>query len=155
MTTSDQEEHAERRRVTLQDADLRRRQQASTNLDHALAAANDISGGRFGATGTPNVTGATEIPYSSLPKMAASSPWSGTQPEPGIEEPLGYRVDAMPGLETSTGVPPDSPPVATDDPANAPSSGSLVEQTYGGLVSNERAGSSPSSCDDGGFDDAA
>ena len=61
MTTSDQEEQAERRRVTLQDTDLRRRQQASTNLDHALAAANDISGGRFAATGTPNVTGATEI----------------------------------------------------------------------------------------------
>ena len=142
MTTSDQEEQAERRRVTLQDAD-RRRQQASTNLDHALAAANDIRGGRFGATGTPNVTGATEIPYSSLPKMAASSPWSGAQPEPGTEEPLGYRIDAMPEQEPSTVLSSPCPVEVTDDPADAPSGGSLVEQTYGGLVSNERAGSSP------------
>ena len=59
MTTSDQEEQAERRRVTLQDAD-RRRQQASTNLDHALAAANDISGGRFGATGTRRTSSAQQ-----------------------------------------------------------------------------------------------
>jgi hypothetical protein len=76
--------------------------------------------------------------------MPASSPWSGTQPEPGIEEPLGYRVDAMPGLETSTGVAPDCLPVATDDPAHAPSSGSDPACPCGDLVS-ERAGSSPSS----------
>ena len=92
MTTSDQEEQAERRRVTLQDADLRRRQQASTNLDHALAAANDISGGRFGAIGTPNVVGSTEILYSSLVRVPTSSPWSGTQPEPGLEEPRHART---------------------------------------------------------------
>ena len=143
MTTSDQEEQAERRRVTLQDADLRRRQQASTNLDHALAAANDISGGRFGATGTPNVVGSTEIPYSSLTKMPASSPWSGTQPEPGLEEPLGYRIDAMPELENPTGVLP-IPPVVTDDPAHAPSGGSGPANPSVDLVS-ERAGSSLSS----------
>jgi hypothetical protein len=58
------------------------------------------------------------------------------------EPPLGYRIDAMPELETSTGVSPVSPPVATDDPAPAPSGGSSPASSYGGLVS-ERAGSSP------------
>jgi hypothetical protein len=47
----------------------------------------------------------------------------------------------MPGApETSTGVLVVSP-VATDDPANAPPGGSLVQQPSGDLVS-ERAGSS-------------
>jgi len=53
MTTSDQEEQAERRRVLLQDADLRRqqeqaqREQSGTFFSHAQAAANDTAGGRF------------------------------------------------------------------------------------------------------------
>ena len=49
MTTSDQEDQAEKRRVTLQDVDVRQQQQTSTFHQHALSQADEISGGRFRA----------------------------------------------------------------------------------------------------------
>ena len=125
MTTNDQEDQAERRRIL--------REQASTFLDHARAAADDEAGGRFARIQPQSVIGSTPIPQ---------YPQAGTpfQSDPcGLEPPLGYRID---DLESPTGF--SLSPVATDDPAHAPSGGSLVQQPYGGSVS-ERAGSSSSS----------
>jgi hypothetical protein len=136
MTTSDQEDQAERRETL--DNDLKvLRQQSSTFHQHAQAQADEISQGRYRATGVPRVVGSTPTPASQYPAASAAH-----QTELPPEEPLGYRVDAMPELETSTGVPPVSPPVATDDPADAPSSDGGPATSSGGLVS-ERAGSSP------------
>ena len=116
MTTSDQEE----------------REQGGTFFTHAQAQAGELSGGRFGAIGTPNVTGTTPVP--SYP--AASPSWQIQLPD---EPPLSAYEN--PAFEDPTGALPVSQPVATDDPAIAPSGGSLVQQPSGGLVS-ERAGSS-------------
>jgi hypothetical protein len=133
MTTSDYdpESQAERRRVLLQDADVRDR--FGTYLSHT----HSELGGRFAVTDHQTITG---VVSPSPPPLPANSPWHGSDPVPD-EPPLGYSVDAMPELETSTGVNPVSPPVATDDPANAPPSGSGSAPS-GGLVC-ERAGSSP------------
>jgi hypothetical protein len=90
MTTEHQREQAERLEVTLQDADVRRQQQqkseATTMHQHAQSQANDISGGRFGALGTPHVVGSTLAP-----KYPAASAAHQTELPP--EEPLGIKID--------------------------------------------------------------
>jgi hypothetical protein len=94
MATEAQREQAERRETLLQDADLRRRQerergsQGSTYLDHH----HSELGGRFGAIESESVTGR---PSPAPPPLPANSPWSGQNPEPGMEPPLGYRIDQM------------------------------------------------------------
>jgi hypothetical protein len=95
-------------------------------------------GGRFATTEHQTITG---VVSPAPPPLPANSPWHGSDPVP-TEPPLGYRIDAMPELECPTGIPPVSPPVATDDPANAPSSDGSPATPSGGLMS-ERAGSSP------------
>jgi len=136
MTTYDPEDQAERRRVLINDARVReqsRNGDTGTYLSHT----HSEVGGRFALTEHQTITG---VVSPSPPPLPANSPWHGPDPVPD-EPPLGYRIDAMPELESPTGVPPVSPPVATDDPADAPSGGSSPA-SYGGLVS-ERAGSSP------------
>ena len=147
MTTSDQEYQAEKRRVMLQDADVRQQQQTSTFHQHAQAQADEISQGRFRATGVPTVVG-----QSAVPKYPQASTPFQRDPVPD-EPPLGYPIDAMPELESPAGVP-VSPPVATDDPAQAPPSEDGGPATPSGDLVSERAGSSPLT-NDGGFDDAA
>ena len=117
MTTSDQSRNGD----------------TSTYLQHAHS---DL-GGRFAVTERQTITG---VVSPAPPPLQANSPWHGRDPVPD-EPPLGYRIDAMPELESPTGVPPVSPPVATDDPAHAPSGGSGPATPPGGLMS-ERAGSS-------------
>ena len=136
MTTYDPEDQAERRRVLLNDARVReqaRNGDTGTYLSHT----HSELGGRFALTEHQTITG---VVSPAPPPLPANSPWHGSDPVPD-EPPLGYDINAMPELETSTGVSPVSPPVATDDPASAPSGGS-GSALYGGLVS-ERAGSSP------------
>ena len=92
----DQIDRAEKLRVTLQDADVRRQQQerAGTFFAHAQAAAND-AGGRFASLGAPHVVGSQPTPR--YPAAAAH------QADPvGPEPPTGYDVNAMPGFESST-----------------------------------------------------
>lgn len=111
MTTSDQE--AERRRVLANDARLRdqsRNGDTGTFLSHTHI---DDAGGRFAVVNAAKVVGQS-------PGIAASYPAASAAHQTALppEEPLGYPIDAMPGLETSAA------PVsveATDDPANAPS----------------------------------
>jgi hypothetical protein len=137
MTTDDPESQAERRRVLRNDERVRnqsRNGDTSSYIDHY----SPEMGGRFSSEGAATVVGTTPNPCPPLPE---NSPWR-SDPVPD-EPPLGYRIDAMPEPESPTGVSPVSPPVVTDDPANAPSGGSLVQQPYGGPMS-ERAGSSPS-----------
>ena len=132
MTTSDQEDQAERRETL--DNDLKVLQQRGSTFHlHAQAQADEISQGRYRATGVPRVVGSTPTPASQYP--AASAAYQTELPPEG---PLGYRVDAMPGLESSM-----APPVeVTDGPAQAPSGDGGPATSSGGLVS-ERAGSSP------------
>jgi hypothetical protein len=68
------------------------REQASSILDHARAAANDLGGGRFAGVNPTTVVGSE--PAVKYP--AASSSWQIQLPD---EPPLGYRVDDMPGSE--------------------------------------------------------
>jgi hypothetical protein len=136
MTTSDQEDQAEKRRTLFNDARVREQSRDGDTGSTYLSHTHSELGGRFAVTEHQIITGAVSP---SPPPLPANSPWHGSDPVPD-EPPLGYRVDAMPELETSTGVPSISSPVATDDPAVAPSS--TVQQAYGGLMS-ERAGSSP------------
>src|SRR6516165_9193594 len=140
MTTSDQEDQDERRRVLRNDARVRdqsRNGDTGTYLSHTRSEV----GGRFAVTEHQTITG---VVSPAPPPLPANSPWHGSDPVPD-EPPLGYRIDAMPGDEldeSSTGVPPVSPPVAADDQADARSSDGGPATSSGGLVS-ERAGSSP------------
>jgi hypothetical protein len=113
-----------------------REQDSSTLHQHGQSAADEISQGRFAATGAPTVIGSEPtVRYPELP----SDPWSGTDPVPD-EPPLGYRIDAMPELgQDPTGLP-LFPPVATDGSASdAPSkdetSASMFELDAGPSVS--------------------
>src|SRR6516165_9347931 len=117
MTTYDPEDQNERRRVLLNDARVReqsRNGDTGTYLSHT----HSELGGRFAVTNHQTITG---VVSPAPPPLPSNSPWHGADPVPD-EPPLGYRIDAMPELETSTGVPSISSPVATDDPAVAPSS---------------------------------
>jgi hypothetical protein len=88
MSTEYQREQAERIATMRQDADLRQQQQTSTLHQHAQAQADELSQGRFRATGTPIVTGATAIPaYPPGPTWC-----TGDQ---GIEPPLNYSVNEL------------------------------------------------------------
>ena len=134
MLTS-QEEQEERRRVALQDADLRRQQQqGATFFQHGVSQAAELSGGRFGALGTPTVTGATPIPNYSAAGVHQGDPV-------GTEPPLGFSVN---NLESSAAPPCSSSVEATGDPVDAPSSDDGGSATPSGGLVSERAGSSSS-----------
>jgi hypothetical protein len=96
------------------------REQASSILDHARAAANDLGGGRFAGVNPTTVIGAE--PAVRYP--AASSSWQVQLPD---EPPLGFAIDAMPELENPTGGSSVSAPVATGGAADAPSAPPDVE----------------------------
>jgi hypothetical protein len=87
----DQAERIEtlRNDLLVQQQQKQQREQGSTFLDQYHS---DI-GGRFGVIEHETVIGRASPPPPPLP---ASSPWSGAQPQPGIEPPTGYRIDAMP-----------------------------------------------------------
>ena len=133
MTTSDQEDQAEKRRTLLNDARVREQSKngdTGTFLSHTHI---DDAGGRFAAVNAAKVVGQS-------PGIAAQYPAASAahQTELPPEQPLGYRVDAMPGDELSM-----APPVeGFGDPADAPPSDGGPATSSGGLVS-ERAGSSP------------
>jgi hypothetical protein len=127
---------AEKRRVVLQDADVRRRQQDEASTLHARAVAEaSQSLGRFDAMGKPHVTGSTPIPQ--YPAAGAHQ----SDPVPA-EPPLGFPVDAMPTDEPSTAFPVVE---QTGDPVDAPSTGMKQDHSPEGSVSDSAAGSSPSS----------
>jgi hypothetical protein len=94
----DESEQAEARRVLLQDADWRRRQEreeqarGSTYLHHH----HTELGGRFGVIETETITGR---PSPQPPPLPANSPWSGVDMVPP-EPALGYSVN---DLDPSTG----------------------------------------------------
>jgi len=137
MTTSDQEDQADKRRVLLQDADVRNRSRngdTGTFLSHTHI---DDAGGRFAAVNAAKIIG-------QLPAIAESYPAASAahQAELPPEPSLGFSIDEMPDLEPST-----APPVeSTGDPADAPSGGSGPASPYGGSMS-ERAGSPLSQTD--------
>jgi hypothetical protein len=118
---SRQEEEQERRE-TLEN-DLRVLQQrGSTFHQHAQAQANELSGGRFAATGAPRVVGSTPNPAAQYPAASAAH-----QTELPPENPLGYSVDDMPGLEPSADSSSLSPVEQLGGAADAPSAPPDVE----------------------------
>jgi hypothetical protein len=112
------------------------RKVASTMFEHAVASADDDRGGRFAGVNKTVVVGSSPVAYPPLP---SSSPWSGAQPEPGPEPPLGYSIDQMY---------PDPDPSALRDPAEATGGPATAPSDGGNLpsrddVMSERAGPSP------------
>jgi len=99
MTTSDQEDQDERRRVLINDARVREQSQ-SRNGDTGtyLSHTHSEVGGRFALTEHQTITG---VVSPSPPPLPANSPWHGRDPVPD-EPPLGHRIDAMPELKSST-----------------------------------------------------
>jgi hypothetical protein len=127
---TDQEEQAEKLRVTLQDADVRRRQQEQSGTYLSQTHIDD-AGGRFAAVNAATIVGQTPAPK--YPAAGAH------QADPvGTEPPLGFSVN---NLESSTDL---SAVEATGDPADAPLSDDGVQQTPSGGLMSERAGSSSS-----------
>jgi hypothetical protein len=137
MTIYDPEDQADRRRVLRNDERVRNQSRdgdTGTYLSHT----HSEVGGRFALTEHQTVTG---VVSPAPPPLPSNSPWAGADPVPD-EPPLGYRIDDLnqhSDPESSTGV--TSSPVATDDPAHAPSGGSGPATSSGGLMS-ELAGSS-------------
>jgi hypothetical protein len=77
----------------------RMRDQRSTLLDHALASANDLGGGRFAALGTlsrPVIVGSGS-PVPQYPKQPDNSPWA--RQWEGPEPPLGQDVNYVEPVE--------------------------------------------------------
>jgi hypothetical protein len=136
----DQIDQAERKAV-LENDRLVREQQASTFHQHAQSAANDTGGGRFALLGAPTVTGATAIPKYPAAGAHQSDPV-------GIEPPLGFAIDEMPGLENPTGsssgvLQPVEPgaPAAESAPSSelVPPLADAVEPGAGAPPSNKRS----------------
>jgi hypothetical protein len=97
MTTSDQEDQAEKRRVLINDACVReqsRNGDTGTYLSHT----HSELGGRFALTEHQTITG---VVSPAPPPLPVNSPWHGSDPVPD-EPPLGYPIDAMPTDEPST-----------------------------------------------------
>ena len=135
----DQIDRAEKLRVTLQDADVRRQQQGSTFHQHAQSMADETNRGRFVATGAPTV-------IASKPAIAAAYP--ACSPALAVqlpdEPPLGFD---NPELEPSMAIPCSSSIEATGGPADAPSSDDGGPAIPPGGSMSERAGSSLSQAD--------
>jgi hypothetical protein len=130
MSPSEAEEQAEKRRVMLQNADVRQQQQGTTFFQHALVTADETSQGRFAAMGKPSLIGQSPTPATAYP---AASPASQVELPP--EPPLGFE---NPALESPTGLPsPVDSPALDDAPTVFPS----VEQHSGaGPSSSDPAG---------------
>jgi hypothetical protein len=89
MTTSEQEEQAERRRVELQDADVRRQQ--GTTMHQFAEAEAAIPRGRFDeAVPRPYVIGSKAAVASAYPAASAAH-----QTELPPEPPTGYCIDDL------------------------------------------------------------
>ena len=92
---SKQEEDAERRATLENDRKVREQQRGTTFHQYAQSTANDDAGGRWASVNAVSVVGAA--PAVRYPAAAAH------QRDPaGVEPPLGYDVNEMPGLEPST-----------------------------------------------------
>jgi len=137
--TSKAEEQAERQRVFAQDQSVPK--QGSTFHQHAQADA-DTPRGRYSAVNAAYVVGSTAVP--TYPAAAAHQ----RDPVPK-EEPLGYRIDAMPDLEPSSSADAQATGPTSDDP-------SPLGRDVGSLSSPEpmaaQGMSSSSTCSEGGGD---
>jgi hypothetical protein len=101
----DQIDQAERQAVLENDRLVREQQkkvEGSTFFQHSQSLADETSGGRSAATGSPRVIGSTPAPASQYPAASAAH-----QTELPPEPPTGYRIDEMPGDEPSTVAPHD------------------------------------------------
>jgi hypothetical protein len=139
--TTDREEQAEKRRTLLSDARVReqsRNGNTGTYLSHTHI---DDAGGRFAAVNAAKIVGQSPAIAAAYPAASAAH-----QTELPPEPSLGFSIDEMPGLENPTGVS-VFPPVATGDPADAPSSDDGGPAIPPGGSVCERAGSSLSQTD--------
>jgi hypothetical protein len=121
---SKQEEMREREETMRQDADWQRQLKEAakapapaTMHGFAVAEANLDIGRHTAATGKPTVTGSrSTVQYPPLP---SSSPWSGAQPQPPIEPPLGVAIDQLTDSEQVLGTPEPTSSLAVQDTGGA------------------------------------
>jgi hypothetical protein len=92
---SRQEEERERRETLEND---RRVREQSRNGDTGtyLSHTHSEVGGRFAIDEHQTITG---VVSPAPPPLPSTSPWSGAQPEPGPEEPLGYEINRLTPFE--------------------------------------------------------
>jgi hypothetical protein len=131
MTLSKQEEEQERIDTMRNDADVRRQQQQAQGGSTFLDQYHSDIGGRFSVTQHETVIGRVSP---KPPPLPSTSPWSGAQPEPGIEPSLGFSVDQLTDPERVLSTPePASSSSSVQDPgpAEAPSDPGLSEHTAG------------------------
>jgi hypothetical protein len=102
MSPSEADEQRERREVLENDRPVREQQQASTYFQRAITEADEPRGRFQNSGGTTTVIGRDGPP--SYPQLPSSSPWSGTNPEPGMEPPLNYCIDQMSEHDPSSAV---------------------------------------------------
>jgi hypothetical protein len=136
---SKQEEEQERRAVLENDRKVLE-QRGGTFFQHGVSQAAELSQGRFAAVGAPTVVGSKPNPSTQYPAASAAH-----QTELPPEQPLGFSIDDMPGLENPTGDASSglSPPVATGPAsADAPSRLDLplgdAQRAGAGPLSSER-----------------
>jgi hypothetical protein len=138
---SRQEEEQERIETLRNDLAVQRQQKQQSEASTYLEQYHSDVGGRFNVTEHETVIGRVSP---KPPPLPAASPWSGSQPEPPIEPPTGYEINRLTPHELAPSMAASVLPVEQTGGAEAPSSPPGVEHA-----------APPSSCDDGGFDDAA
>jgi hypothetical protein len=120
---SRQEEERERRETLENDrkvleAERQRIAREGTTLHRfAQSQADELSGGRFAAINPTTVVGSD--PTLKYPPLPSSSPWSGAQPEPGVEPQLGYEINRLTPYELEPSMGTTRP---VEDTGGAPSS---------------------------------
>jgi hypothetical protein len=80
------------------------RKARTTFKDFASAFANEGRGGRFAKSSDDQA----------IKPLPPNSPWSGAQPSPGDELPLGYDINAVPDLGFPKSVAPTPDPLAVE-----------------------------------------
>jgi hypothetical protein len=102
MTTEFQHEQRERRQTLENDRKVREQERRDNTMLGRTDPNLDLGGRFLQSEGHAQVIGQSGAP--TYPQLPASSPWSGTQPEPGIEPPLGLDNPALDETSTSPSV---------------------------------------------------
>jgi hypothetical protein len=80
---------------------------AQADLDEAYGA-----GGRFAKQERPRLTGTT--PQWQAPAIGGTSPWA-VPDGAGTEPPLGFSIEDLPDMRTTSGYPPEEPAAPEDE----------------------------------------
>jgi hypothetical protein len=87
-TTEIPSEFTQQQKRDVMESDRKARERPATFKDFASAFANETRGGRYGKSDASAL----------VRPLPPASPWSGAQPGPGDERPLGYDINEVPDL---------------------------------------------------------